>query len=90
MNVTVLIEPYQLWAFITYIFGELREDILETNSLALSFLSFLGPHLPHVEVPGLGDRIGAAAGSLYTPSHSNAGSEPHLQTTLQCVSMLDP
>ena len=34
-------------------------------------------------------RMGAAAASLH-PSHSNAGSELHLQPTLQLVAMPDP
>ena len=37
----------------------------------LFFVSFLAPHLWHVEVPRLGDRIGAAAAG-----HSNEGSHP--------------
>ena len=40
-------------------------------------LVFLGPHLQHMEARG---RIGAVAAGL-RHSHSNTGSEPHLQPT---------
>ena len=45
---------------------------------------FLGPHLKHTEVPGLG----AVAAGLYY-SHSNWGSDLCLQIIPQLVEMLD-
>ena len=49
-------------------------------------ISFLGPHLKHMEVPRLGiDR--AAAVGLH---HSNSGSELHLKPAPQLTVMLDP
>ena len=53
------------------------------------FLSFLGPHVRRTEVPRLGGLIGAIAAGL-CQSHSNLGSEPHLQPTPQLTAMLDP
>lgn len=51
------------------------------------FIFFLGPHLLHMEVPGLRSRIRAAAAVL---RHSNSGSELYLQPTLQFVAVPDP
>ena len=48
----------------------------EGNSAFFSSFVFLGPHLLHVEVP----RLGVESASLWD-SHSNASSEPCLQTT---------
>ena len=53
------------------------------------FLSFLGPHLQHMEVPGLGGRIGAVAAGLHH-SHSNPRSEPRLQPTPQLTATPGP
>ena len=51
---------------------------------------FLGPHLRHMEVRTLGrGGIRAAAASL-PHSHSNTGSEQHLQPTPQLMAMPDP
>ena len=49
----------------------------------------LGPHPRHMEVPTLRGPIGTVAASL-GQSHSNAGSEPHLQPTLQFTATGDP
>ena len=51
------------------------------------YFHFLGPHLQHMEVPRATGGIEAAAAGLH---HSNAGSEPHLQRTLQLVATPDP
>ena len=51
------------------------------------FFPFLG-QLPHGGSQARG-RIGAVEASL-RQSHSNAGSEPHLQPTPQLTAMLDP
>ena len=50
------------------------------------FLAFPGPLLQHMEVP----RIGVQSELLLPQSHSNAGSEPHLQLTPQLMTMPDP
>ena len=52
-------------------------------------LTFLGPHLRHMEVPRLRNQIRTIAASL-GHSHSNAGSEQHLQPTPQLTGKLDP
>ena len=57
-------------------------------SLSLSFC-FLGPHLQHMEVPGLEGLIGATAAGL-CHGHSNAGSEPHMWPTSQLTATPDP
>ena len=46
-------------------------------------------HLWHMEVPRLGAEIEAASAGL-CHSHSNAGSEPCLQPTLQFMAKQDP
>ena len=48
---------------------------------------FLGPHPWHMEAPTLG--VKSVAASLHH-SHSNVGSEPHLRTTPQLTTTLDP
>ena len=53
------------------------------------FFSLLGPHTQHMEIPRLGGPIRATADGL-SHSHSNARSEPHLQTTPQLMATLDP
>ena len=53
------------------------------------FKIFLGLHLQHMEVPRLGDQIGAAAAGLYH-SHSNVGYKPSLQPTPQLMATMDP
>ena len=53
------------------------------------YLPFLGPHPRHMEVPRLGDPIGAVAASLH-PSHSHTRSEPRLRPTPQLMAMPDP
>ena len=54
------------------------------------FLSFLGPHPRHMEVPRLGvGLIGAVAAGL-SQSHSNAGSKLCLQPTPQLTATPDP
>ena len=54
------------------------------------FFSFLGPHPQHMESPRLARNwIGATAAGLHH-SHSNTGSEPCLQPTLQLSATLDP
>ena len=58
-----------------------------------SILSFLGPHLQHMEVPRLGGLIEAVAAGLHhshSHSHSHARSEPRLQPTPQLMTMPDP
>ena len=55
----------------------------------LSFLSFLGPHPWHMEVPRVGGLIRAVAAGL-RQSHSNVGSELHLQPTPQLMATPDP
>ena len=45
------------------------------------FVSFLGPHLHHTEVPRLGGQIGAAAACLR--------SEPNMQPTPQLMATPD-
>ena len=52
-------------------------------------LSFLGPHLWHVEVPRSGGLMGAVAAGL-RHSSSNTGSESHLQPTPQFMATPDP
>ena len=49
---------------------------------------FLGLHLQHMEVPWLGVELELQLLALYH-SHSNTGSEPHLQPMLQLVAMVD-
>ena len=49
------------------------------------FVVFLGLHLPHMEVPRLG-----VESEQHLPSHSNTGSELHLQPTPQLTEILDP
>ena len=51
------------------------------------FFFFLGQHLWHMEVPGVEQKLQLPA---YHHSHSNAGSQTQLQTTLQLVAMWDP
>ena len=66
--------------------------IFQTSLTFLSFfffLVFLGLHLQHMEVPRLGGLIGAVATGLHH-SHSNVGSELHLQPTPQLAAKLDP
>ena len=53
------------------------------------FFCLLGLYLRHLEVPRLGGSIRAVATSLRY-SHSNAGSELHLQPTPQLMATLDP
>ena len=50
------------------------------------YFGFLGPHPHYMEVPRPGGQIKATAAN----SHSNTGSEPHLQPTPQLMAMLDP
>ena len=52
------------------------------------FFFFLGPHPQHMEVPRLGDRIGAVAVGLHH-SQDNARPEPRLQLTPQLTATLD-
>ena len=52
--------------------------------VVLCFFGFLGPHPWHMKVPGLGGPIRAVATVLHH-SHSNAGSEPHLQPAPQLM-----
>ena len=52
------------------------------------FFVFLGLNLWHMEVPTLGGLIGAVAASLHH-SHSNARSEPCMETTPQITETLD-
>ena len=54
----------------------------------LFFFFFLGPHPQHMEVPRLGDRIGAVAVGLHH-SQDNARPEPRLQLTPQLTATLD-
>ena len=61
-----------------------------TTSFLFCFaFCFLGLHLWHMEVPGLGGQIRAVAANLHH-SHSNGRSKPCLQPTLQLMAMLDP
>ena len=53
------------------------------------FFFFLWPHLQYMEVPRLGVKLGDVAASLHH-SHSNVGSEPHLQPTPQLTATPDP
>ena len=46
------------------------------------FICFLGPHLSHMEVPRLGNQIGAIAAGLHR-SYSNARSDLYLRPTPQ-------
>ena len=59
----------------------------ENNFFFLVFLPFLGPLPEAYEGSQARDRNRAVAASL---CHSNAGSEPHLQTTPQLTATLDP
>ena len=52
------------------------------NVFIYLFIVFWGPHPRQMEVPRLRGQIGAAAANLHH-SHSNSGSEPSLQPTLQ-------
>ena len=52
---------------------------------------YILPNLWHMEVPRARGQIGAAAASLHhSHSHSNAGSEQHLQPMLQLAAAADP
>ena len=53
------------------------------------FFCFLGPHLPHMEVPGLEGRIEAAATVLHH-SHGDAEFKLLLQHTPPLTAMPDP
>ena len=59
--------------------------------IPVSFFSFfcLGPYPRHMEVPGFQGPNRAVAAGLHH-SHSNAGSEPCLQPTLQLTVTPDP
>ena len=59
-----------------------RHEFLQMAPMTCQF------HLPRV-YPKLRGPIGAIAAGLYQ-SHTNAGSEPHLQPTPQLTAMLDP
>ena len=59
------------------------------NNMVEIFFSFLGPHPWHMEIPRLGGPIRAAAAGLHH-SHSNLGSQLHLQPTLQLMAMSAP
>ena len=54
----------------------------------LFFFFFLGPHLWYMKITRLGVKSVTVA-SLHH-SHSDSGSEPHLQSTLQLMAVLDP
>ena len=49
------------------------------------FFFFLGPHLWHMEVPGLGVRS-----ELQLPAYTTATTTQDLQSLMQLVAMLDP
>ena len=53
------------------------------------FLSFLGLHAQHMEVPRLGGQIRPTAAGLHS-SHRNARSEPCLLPTPQLRAIPDP
>ena len=53
------------------------------------FFCFLGPYPWHMELPRLGNHIGATASGLHH-SHSNTGSKLHLQPTPQLAATPDP
>ena len=55
--------------------------MFSVSHLSLSF--FLGPHLRHMGVPGLGVKIGAAAAGLYH-SQGNSGSVQIFNYTAAC------
>ena len=56
--------------------------------VVVCFVFFLGSHMQHMEVLGWGG-VGAAAACLHH-SHSNVGSEPHLQPMPQLEATPDP
>ena len=60
---------------------------VNTNSFFFFLSFFLGPYLRHMEI-SIWSWVGAAAAGLH-PSHSYAGSRPHLQPILQ-LAMSDP
>ena len=62
--------------------------VLNTNDLYFFKKCFLGPHLQHMEVPGLGVESELHA-SLHH-SHSNTGSKPGLRPTPQLMATPDP
>ena len=72
--------------------GEIRQDGQGTEEEVFCFcffcFCFLGPHPQHTEVPRLGVESAAVAGSHH--SHSNTGSDPHLQPTPQLMATPDP
>ena len=61
----------------------------DTSSFILFLSFFLLLHLQHMKVPWARDQIRAAAAGL-CHSHSNVGSQLHLQPTLQLEAMQDP
>ena len=71
-----------------YVFPHLKYTVKTNlfNILDFFFLLFTAASRAYGSSWGL---IGAAAAGL-RHSHSNTGSEPHLQPTLQLATMLDP
>ena len=67
------------------------QEFRRTNrsSFFCLFLPFLGPIPRHIGGSQARGLIGAVATGL-RQSHSNAGSEPHLQPTPQLTAMMDP
>ena len=57
---------------------------LQATNFLVFFLVFLGPHLWHMEAPRLGAKLELQL-LAYHHSHSNLGSEPCLQPTLQLM-----
>ena len=69
------------------------QDILRILVYVFCFVlfcfCFLGPHWWHMEVPRLGVQSELSIVASLRHSHSNTGSEPHLQPTPQLVATLD-
>ena len=63
-----------------------KQNVLVSS---IFFFFFLGLHLRHMEVPRLGVESDLQW-LAYAHSHSNTGSELHLQPILQRTGMLDP
>ena len=62
-----------LFFTVSTVFNELLELFDTSLYLFFIFLSFLGPHLQHIEVPRLGVELELQL-PAYSRAHSNAGS----------------
>ena len=79
----------QRWTLNCCATRELLVFILGNNFLGGAFLPFLGPLPQHMEVPRLGVCLIRAVATGLHDSHSNEGSEPHLQLTPQLTAPPD-